>query len=294
MSGRRSRCRLEFFYEQAPKVMRSCAMALQLLSSALGMYLSSALVYAVQQFTASDPWLPNDLNDGHLDLYFMLLAARAPSRPADRRLRACVFWSFVPPCKPDFEYTSTYLIDSQGGNTFQPTANHGSGTNLVLPVLEPEPGSLSILPRLPKLSTSACRCVRLSTTFGCQQSMGRGMGKRACVRARSRPPPCLIPSRKRGSVPPTMVADMNATRICVMTGTDAVQSDGARARVVALRGWAGTTWQPMIGCPLILTVAKGAMYFMESSHYNTCTRHFQSINTQPCVSFCEHPQSSHT
>mmetsp|Transcript_12865 Transcript_12865/g.24448 ORF Transcript_12865/g.24448 Transcript_12865/m.24448 type:complete len:571 (-) Transcript_12865:303-2015(-) len=65
---------LEFFYEQAPKVMRSCAMALQLLSSALGMYLSSALVYAVQQFTASDPWLPNDLNDGHLDLYFMLLA----------------------------------------------------------------------------------------------------------------------------------------------------------------------------------------------------------------------------
>jgi peptide/histidine transporter 3/4 len=66
---------LEFFYDQAPKVMRSCAMALQLLSSALGMYLSAALVWAVQKFTAAQPWLPDDLNEGRLDLYFLLLAA---------------------------------------------------------------------------------------------------------------------------------------------------------------------------------------------------------------------------
>ena len=35
---------LEFFYDQAPDVMRSCCMALQLLSVAIGSYLSGALV----------------------------------------------------------------------------------------------------------------------------------------------------------------------------------------------------------------------------------------------------------
>ncbi len=38
---------LEFFYDQAPDVMRSCSMALQLLSVAIGSYLSGALVYLV-------------------------------------------------------------------------------------------------------------------------------------------------------------------------------------------------------------------------------------------------------
>jgi dipeptide/tripeptide permease len=64
---------LEFFYDQAPRPMRSCAMALQLLSSALGMYLSSAILYAVQQLTQPSPWIADDLNDGRLDLYFLLL-----------------------------------------------------------------------------------------------------------------------------------------------------------------------------------------------------------------------------
>ena len=48
-------------------------MALQLLSSALGMYLSSAILYAVQQLTQPSPWIADDLNDGRLDLYFLLL-----------------------------------------------------------------------------------------------------------------------------------------------------------------------------------------------------------------------------
>ena len=42
---------LEFFYDQAPDVMRSCSMALQLLSVAIGSYLSGALVYAVGAYT---------------------------------------------------------------------------------------------------------------------------------------------------------------------------------------------------------------------------------------------------
>ena len=70
---------LEFFYDQAPDVMRSCSMALQLLSVCIGTYLSGALVLGVAQGTAAlDPggagWLPGDLNDGRLDLFFLLLA----------------------------------------------------------------------------------------------------------------------------------------------------------------------------------------------------------------------------
>eukprot|EP00775_Hariotina_reticulata_P008543 gene8543-8726_t len=67
---------LEFFYDQAPDVMRSCSMALQLLSTAVGSYLGGGLVAAVAAATsaAGTPWLPKDLNYGHLD-YFLLLCA---------------------------------------------------------------------------------------------------------------------------------------------------------------------------------------------------------------------------
>ena len=73
---------LEFFYDQAPDVMRSCSMALQLLSVALGSYLSGALVWGVSALTArlglnqGLGWLPRDLNHGRLDLFFLLLAGR--------------------------------------------------------------------------------------------------------------------------------------------------------------------------------------------------------------------------
>lgn len=70
---------LEFFYDQAPMVMRSCSMALQLLSVCIGSYLSGALVYAVGRWSvgiagAKHGWLPNDLNHGRVDLFFLLLA----------------------------------------------------------------------------------------------------------------------------------------------------------------------------------------------------------------------------
>lgn len=64
---------LEFFYDQAPRPMRSCAMALQLLSSALGMYLSSAILFTVEKLTQPTPWIADNLNEGRLDLYFLLL-----------------------------------------------------------------------------------------------------------------------------------------------------------------------------------------------------------------------------
>ena len=73
---------LEFFYDQAPDVMRSCSMALQLLSVAIGSYLSGALVYLVGSYTeglfgAKHGWLPGDLNKGRVDLFFLLLGGES-------------------------------------------------------------------------------------------------------------------------------------------------------------------------------------------------------------------------
>jgi len=69
---------MEFFYDQAPDVMRSCSMALQLLSVAIGSYLSGAVVWATQAVTSKfDPsgfgWLPKNINKGRLDLFFLVL-----------------------------------------------------------------------------------------------------------------------------------------------------------------------------------------------------------------------------
>jgi dipeptide/tripeptide permease len=69
---------MEFFYDQAPDVMRSCSMALQLLSVAVGSYLSGAVVWGTQLVTSKiDPfgfgWLPKDINKGRLDLFFLVL-----------------------------------------------------------------------------------------------------------------------------------------------------------------------------------------------------------------------------
>lgn len=68
---------IEFFYEQAPDAMRSLCSALQLTTVALGNYLSSLLVTIVT--TASTRhgklgWIPDNLNYGHIDYFFWLLA----------------------------------------------------------------------------------------------------------------------------------------------------------------------------------------------------------------------------
>lgn len=68
----------EFFYNEAPASMRSLCSALALLTVALGSYLSSLVVTVVACLTArsGEPgWIPDDLNEGHLDRFFWLLAA---------------------------------------------------------------------------------------------------------------------------------------------------------------------------------------------------------------------------
>ncbi|TVU36135.1 hypothetical protein EJB05_18051, partial [Eragrostis curvula] len=68
---------MEFFYDQAPDAMRSLCSGLSITSFALGNYASSALVAVVARATARDGrdgWIPDDINRGHLDDFFWLLA----------------------------------------------------------------------------------------------------------------------------------------------------------------------------------------------------------------------------
>ncbi|XP_010558361.1 PREDICTED: protein NRT1/ PTR FAMILY 8.2-like [Tarenaya hassleriana] len=68
---------LEFFYDQAPDAMRSLCSALSLTTVALGNYLSTLLVTVVTSVTTSGGrlgWIPDNLNRGHLDYFYWLLA----------------------------------------------------------------------------------------------------------------------------------------------------------------------------------------------------------------------------
>ncbi|XP_065854384.1 protein NRT1/ PTR FAMILY 8.1-like [Euphorbia lathyris] len=68
---------LEFFYEQAPDAMRSLCSALSLTTVALGNYLSTLLVTIVAKVTSGHGkvgWIPDNLNRGHLDYFYWLLA----------------------------------------------------------------------------------------------------------------------------------------------------------------------------------------------------------------------------
>lgn len=69
---------VEFFYEESPDAMQSLCSALLLLSFSLGYYLNSFIVTIVTYFTTKDDkvgWIPDNLNEGHLDYFFWLLAS---------------------------------------------------------------------------------------------------------------------------------------------------------------------------------------------------------------------------
>ncbi|KAK7399862.1 hypothetical protein VNO78_11056 [Psophocarpus tetragonolobus] len=68
---------LEFFYDQSPDAMRSLCSALSLLTTSLGNYLSSFILTVVTYFTTqggNPGWIPDNLNKGHLDYFFWVLA----------------------------------------------------------------------------------------------------------------------------------------------------------------------------------------------------------------------------
>ncbi|KAI9091378.1 hypothetical protein K1719_028189 [Acacia pycnantha] len=67
----------EFFYDQSPDAMRSLCSALSLLTTSLGNYLSSIIVTVVTYLTTQGGqigWIADNLNEGHLDYFFWLLA----------------------------------------------------------------------------------------------------------------------------------------------------------------------------------------------------------------------------
>ncbi|CAA3001869.1 NRT1 PTR FAMILY -like [Olea europaea subsp. europaea] len=68
---------LEFFYDQSPDAMRSLCSALSLLTTSLGNYLSSFILTVVTSLTTrggNPGWIPDNLNKGHLDYFYWLLA----------------------------------------------------------------------------------------------------------------------------------------------------------------------------------------------------------------------------
>uniref|UniRef100_A0A7N0RCM9 Uncharacterized protein n=1 Tax=Kalanchoe fedtschenkoi TaxID=63787 RepID=A0A7N0RCM9_KALFE len=68
---------LEFFNAQAPDGLKSFGSALCMTSISLGNYVSSLLVSIVMKISTSDRmpgWIPGNLNKGHLDRFYFLLA----------------------------------------------------------------------------------------------------------------------------------------------------------------------------------------------------------------------------
>ena len=68
---------LEFFNSQTPDGLKSFGSALCMTSISLGNYVSSLLVTIVMRISATDDmpgWIPGNLNRGHLDRFFFLLA----------------------------------------------------------------------------------------------------------------------------------------------------------------------------------------------------------------------------
>ncbi|KAL9254889.1 NRT1/ PTR FAMILY 8.3-like protein [Drosera capensis] len=64
---------LEFFYDQSPDATRSLCSALSLLTTSLGSYLSSLILTVVTTADGNGGWIPDNLNEGHLDYFFWLL-----------------------------------------------------------------------------------------------------------------------------------------------------------------------------------------------------------------------------
>uniref|UniRef100_A0ACD5XMZ4 Uncharacterized protein n=1 Tax=Avena sativa TaxID=4498 RepID=A0ACD5XMZ4_AVESA len=67
---------LEFFYGQAPDAMRSLCAAFALLTISVGSYLSSVILTLVSYVTTqggNPGWIPDNLNEGHLDRFFWLI-----------------------------------------------------------------------------------------------------------------------------------------------------------------------------------------------------------------------------
>ncbi|KAF8683990.1 hypothetical protein HU200_044940 [Digitaria exilis] len=68
----------EFFYEESPDDMKSICLAFSLANYSAGNYLSSFIISLVPVFTTrggNPGWIPDNLNEGHLDRFYWMMAA---------------------------------------------------------------------------------------------------------------------------------------------------------------------------------------------------------------------------
>ena len=64
----------EFAYTEAPSSMQGVVMGVNFVSVGLGGFLGSLLVTIVGAATSANPWIPNDINKGHIEYFFLVLA----------------------------------------------------------------------------------------------------------------------------------------------------------------------------------------------------------------------------
>ena len=68
---------VDFFYDQGPDAMRSLCSAFALVTVSVGDYVSSIILTLVSYITTqggNPGWIPDNLNEGHLDRFFWLIA----------------------------------------------------------------------------------------------------------------------------------------------------------------------------------------------------------------------------
>ncbi|KAD6119022.1 hypothetical protein E3N88_10293 [Mikania micrantha] len=64
----------EFFYDQMPSDLRSIGLALYLSVLGTGSFLSSFIISIVEKTTGGNGWISDNLNQGHIDYFYYLLA----------------------------------------------------------------------------------------------------------------------------------------------------------------------------------------------------------------------------
>jgi len=94
---------LEFFFSESPPRVKSVLQAANLCAIGLGGFIGAGLIQLVNM-DAEDAWIADDANHGHLDKYFLLLAALVLPPFAEFLRRASAY-----------EYTSTTAQQGGGG-----------------------------------------------------------------------------------------------------------------------------------------------------------------------------------
>ncbi|XP_059157142.1 solute carrier family 15 member 4-like [Physella acuta] len=63
---------LEFAYTQAPKNLQGLIMGVYLATNGVGNYVSTAIIAIIEASTTSDPWFPDDINNGKAEYVFFV------------------------------------------------------------------------------------------------------------------------------------------------------------------------------------------------------------------------------